>query len=242
MIKTDLKRQVKAFLQTLSDKKSERTVTDYDEGLGALTLFFENYFEDDSRAMTVRDIKPGDIDYILSYFVIRKFMDGVTFRINAAESIKAFFKYLSTIGAYGKQDAAEIARTADHYKKQYPRIDRLENVLWKEVESEVDEVMKLPKKQQKAAIDRLKTATKDAVLKEVGYVSVYRIEGNLMYGSIVDAKDEAVGPVRVGAESLKLIEVGDIINMITLRRLKGDAAWEIAELGYVYPRPFNSKT
>lgn len=241
MIRTDLKRQVKTFLQTLSDKKSERTVSDYDEGLGALTLFFENYFEDDSRAMTVRDIKPSDIDYILSYFVIRKFMDGGKFRTNCARAVKAFFKYMAETGIYDETKSAEISRIADHYRKQYPRIEKLEKQLWDEVEGEIDEIMKLPEEQQKAAIDRLKTAAKDAVLKEVGYVSVRRIEGNLMYGSIVDAKDADVGPVRIGAESLELIEVGDIINMITLRRLKGDSAWEIVELGYVYPRPFNSK-
>jgi hypothetical protein len=75
---------------------------------------------------------------------------------------------------------------------------------------------------------------------EVGYTKVLRLEGDTIYAMPTYDDIEEVGPVRLGAKSLPLVRVGDIINMITLCRLKDDTAWQISELGYVYPRPFES--
>lgn len=237
MIKNELKRYSKDYLATLSDK-SKKTVDSYTDGLYVLELFFNNYFEGDSLNLTIGDIEPSDIDHILSYFVIRKFFEGVTFRVNSAKTIKAFFRYLAARGHYDKSNAKEIAKISDHYKEQYPRLEKLESSLWNETEGEMDEMMKLPKKRQEQAIAKLKAAAVGSKLWEVGYVSVSKIEKEMIYGKLVPDGKESIGPVRISANSQALVQVGDIINMITLRKMKGDTAWEIVELGYVYPKSF----
>ncbi len=237
MIRSDLKRQTKAFLGTISDK-SDKTIAGYADGLDVLMLFFDQYYEDDSRGMTVRDIEAGDVDHVLSYLVIRKFIAGAKFKTDTAKAIKAFFRYLSEVGLYDKSKATEIARVADHYRKQYPRLEKLEQSLWDEGEGKIDEIMKLPKQQQAAAISNPRATVKDATLRDCGYVSIRKIERGRVYGDFIGGPKENIGPINIGTSSLKLVEIGDIINMITLRQKKGDTAWEIAELGYVYPKPY----
>jgi hypothetical protein len=112
--------------------------------------------------------------------------------------------------------------------------------LWDEIEGETDGLMQLPENEREAEIKRLRKAARDSELMEVGYTKVLRLEGDTIYAMPTYDDIEEVGPVRLGAKSLPLVRVGDIINMITLCRLKDDTAWQISELGYVYPRPFES--
>lgn len=239
MIKTDLKKKSKLFLQSLS-KKSEKTYASYEDGLYPLIFYFEEYYEDDSRSNTVRDIAPEDIDHILSYFVIRKFLEGASYRVKTAKSIKAFFKYLAISDMYDKQVAKTIANMADYYKNQYPRLGRLESCLWDDTEGEIDQIMLLPKKQQQAKIEQLKESMVGAISTEPGYVEINKIEGNMVYGAPL-LSDENVGPVKLGEKSISILEIGDIINMITIQQKKDEPFWEIAELGYVYPGSYFKK-
>lgn len=238
MIRSDLKRQTKVFLSTLSNK-SDKTVAGYKSGLDVLIMFFDGYYEDDSRALTVWDIEPGDVDHVLSYLIIRKYIAGATFRMDSAKAIKALFRYLAKVDLYDESKAAEIARIADHYRKQYSRLDKLEHSLWNETEGRIDEIMRLPKKKRDAAIGALKAATEDAILKDCGYVSVREIKDGLVYCDAIYGPEENIGPIKFGADSLGLVEVGDVINMISLRQKKGDTVWAVVETGNVYPKPYD---
>lgn len=239
MISKDLKRYSKAFLQTQKGK-SVKTYAGYQDGLEPLLLFFENYYEDDGPSATLQNIEPSDIDHVLGYFVIRKFMTGADFRVRTARSIKAFFTYLAAVGVYDDLRASEIVAIARHYGSQYVRLDKLETSLWDETEGEIDRLMKLPKNERERMVARLRVAAKDAVMKEAGYVKVEKIDGNFVYGHLMDDQAAEIGPIRLGEKSLALVRVGDIINMITLRQMPKDTAWEIVELGYVYPRPYEN--
>jgi hypothetical protein len=185
----------------------------------------------------LEDIEPQDIDHILGYFIIRKYLMGSSFRNKVARATAAFFRHLSIVGRYDKDKASEVVRITSHYHKQYSRISKLESSLWDETEGEIDRLMKLPKKQQEAKLAKLRTDAKDNILEEVGYVSVERVEDGLIFGQVMGG-EMAVGPVRVGQDSLKLVAVGDIVNMITLCKKPQDSIWEIAELGFVYPKPY----
>lgn len=236
MIRTDLKKKSDLFLRS-QRTKSDTVYKNYVDGLYPLILYFENYYEGDSRAYSVSDITPEEIDHILSYFVIRKFLEGSSYRVKTAKSIKSFFKFLASSDMYDKKAAKIISAMAKYYTEQYPRLEKLEDALWDETEGEIDQIMLLPKKQQQAKIAQLKESIVGATTTEPGYVEINKIDGNYVYGhSLTSAK--YVGPVKLGEASISLLEIGDIINMISIQQKKDEAFWAIIELGYVYPRSY----
>ncbi len=233
-----IKQLIKTFL--LERKTvSPGTYIRYANGIEPLSLFLSNYFEaSHSGAVLPEDIEPADIDHVFSYFVIRKFMDGTTLRVNTAISTAAFFSYLANRGLYDKSNASEIKKMAIHYRKQYPRISKLEDSLYQATEGEIDRLMKLSKKQQAEKLSQLRQDAQDQVLKDVGYVSIERVEAGFVYGKYLTDESSEIGPVKLDDTSLALLEIGDIINMITVSKKPHADFWEIAELGYVYPRPY----
>ncbi len=72
---------------------------------------------------------------------------------------------------------------------------------------------------------------------EVGYVEVTKIDGNEVFGKNRDTNKQ-IGPVLVDPEIAKLMDVGDTINMISIRKHKNANFYEICELGYVYPKEY----
>lgn len=227
------------FMRTL-EGKSAKTISSYEQGFDPILIFFTQYWDENGASARLDEVEPEDIDHILQHFVIRNFMAGNSLKRHTAKASKVFFNYLAERGAYDASKAKNIAEIASHYAREYPRIDKLEDALWGEVEGETDRLMQLPENERAVEIKRLREAARNSELMEVGYAKVLRVEDNTIYAMPMYDDTEEVGPVRLGAKSLPLVQVGDIINMITLRRLKDDTAWEIIELGYVYPRPFES--
>ena len=233
------KSTVKSFVQ-LKSSESAKTSQQYAMGMDVLENYIKNYAYDRYGTNSeLRDITLEDIDQILSYFIIRKYMDGVTFRLTVARTLGSFFAYAADQGFYDRKMTAEIKKMTRYYAKQYPRLEKLEKVLWDSVEGEIDKLMSLPRKQKEQGLAELRARAKDATLQEAGYVTVSEIDGNIIFGQLMDSTTK-VGPVLLDQAIIELLQTGDIINMITLRRLKGAEHWEIAELGYVYPASYLS--
>ena len=233
----NLKKYVDDFIDTL-EGKSPKTIASYEDGLDVLMTFFAGgHWQGAGRSAKLQEIEPADIDYVLQYFVIKKYIASDALKAQVAKASKALFRYLAKLGEYDSAKAREIIMVATYYAREYPRIDKLSDALWDEVEGETDALMKLSKAKQQAEIARLRDQVKGSKMTEVGYATVLRVENGLLYVQPMNDGEE-FGPVRLGLKSLELVRPGDIINMITLRQLKGDTAWEIVELGYVYPRSF----
>lgn len=234
-----LKSTAKSFMQ-LKSSASAKTSQQYAMGMDVLENYIKNYAYDSYGTTTeLRDITLEDIDQILSYFIIRKYMDGVTFRLAIARTLGSFFAYAADQGLYDRKKAVEIKKMARYYASQYPRLEKLETVLWDSVEGEIDKLMLLPEKQREQKLAEVRAKAKDATLQEAGYVTVSEIDGNIILGQLMDSTTK-VGPVLLDQAIIDLLQPGDIINMITLRRLNDAKYWEIAELGYVYPGPYLS--
>ena len=235
----EIEQYAKDFMDTL-EGKSAKTISSYEQGFDPILTYFTQYCREDGVSARLDEIEPKHIDYLLQHFVILKFMASNSLKRHTAKAAKAFFGYLADREAYDAPKAKKIAEIALHYAREYPRIANLEDALWDEIEGETDGLMQLPENEREAEIKRLRKAARDSELMEVGYTKVLRLEGDTIYAMPTYDDIEEVGPVRLGAKSLPLVRVGDIINMITLCRLKDDTAWQISELGYVYPRPFES--
>lgn len=232
-----LRSTIKSFMQ-LKSGASAKTSQQYVTGMEVLENYIRNYAYDSyGENSELSDISLEDIDQILGYFIIRKYMDGVTFRLVVARTLGSFFAYAADQGLYDRKMAAEIKKMTRYYANQYPRLENLETVLWDSVEGEVDRLMLLPEKQREQQLTGLRAKVKDATLQEGGYVTVSEIDGNMIFGQLMDLTTK-VGPVLLDQAVIELLQPGDIINMITLRRLSDAKYWEIAELGYVYPRPY----
>ncbi len=228
---------IAAFLKT-KEKTSSKTYRAYSLGIDPLKFYITNYaYEDFGRNSTVDDIETHQVDHLLSYFIISKYLDSGTFRLNTARAVSVFFTYMSKQGLYDDNKAKVIRKMAAYYLSQYPRLEKLEGTLRESAEGEINAVMKLPKKQQEAAIAELKRKAVGQIVKDVGYVEVTAIEDKVVFGDCL-TELEKIGPVALDDESLKLVQVGDTINMIALVKQPSQSAWEIAELGYVYPKPY----
>lgn len=230
---------VKSFTQHKANA-SAKTLQQYVTGMEVLDNYIKNYaYESYSTNSELSDISLEDVDQILGYFIIRKYMDGITFRLATARTISSFFTYAADHGLYDRKKAVEIKKMASYYVKQYPRLDKLETLLWDSVEGEIDKLMLLPKKQKEQKLAELRAKAKNSTMLEAGYVTVSKIEGNHIFGQVMDSTSK-VGPVLLIQSIVELLQPGDIINMIMLRKLSGAKHWEIAELGYVYPGPYLS--
>lgn len=234
-----LKSTAKSFMQHKSSA-SAKTSQQYTMGMDVLEHYIKNYAHDIYGTNSeLSDISLEDIDHILGYFIIRKYMYGVTFRLAVARTIGFFFAYAADQGLYDRKKAAEIKKMASYYANQYPRLEKLERVLWDSVEGEIDDLMLLPEKQKEQQLTELRARAKDATLQDAGYTIVSEIDGNMIFSQLMDSTTK-VGPVLLDQAAIERVQPGDIINMITLRRLSGVNHWEIAELGYVYPGPYLS--
>lgn len=234
-----LEEHASTFLRSF-EGKTGRTYRQYAEGIEPLLNFVTNYDVDndvDPNIKNTKDITPMIVDHVLGYFVIRKYLAGDSFLIHTARATKAFFNFLAKEDVYDQDQAKEITMIANHYLKQYPRISKLGHILWDSVEGEIDRVMQIaPPAKREKEIQKLRKRAKNAHLKEPGYTTVIKIKADVIFGESMEG--EKIGPVSLDRKCIDLVKVGDIINMITIRKLKGKTTWEIAELGYIYPPPF----
>ena len=232
---------INRFLESQKGK-SKKVYNSYVNGLDALETYLSNYdgFSTNGKTSSVNIsmIIPSTIDYLLSFFIIRKFMCSNLFYINSAKVIGEFFSFLVKEGLYNEKEGNKVQKMASHYRKEYPRIFKISKYLWDFVEHDSNELMALgdtPK--YDARLKELQDEAKYYTVTEVGYVSITKVKGTQVFGVREDS-GRKIGPVEVGIESAKLIKHGDIINIISVRKRKNSSYYEICELGYVYPKPY----
>lgn len=219
-------------------KLSAKTQQKYTEGIDPLKEYINNYAYDNyNKNSQISEITLNDIDYLLSYHIIRKYIVPTTFIQNAAQAIGSFFIYAANLSLYDTDDAKTIQKMTHYYNKQYPRLDLLQTALRNLCEGKIDQVMKLPKKQREAAINTLKQEAIGSIMKDVGYVEIIRIEDGLIFVKSIEGGDK-VGPIKINEASSVNLRLGDIINMCIVCKPKNDSFWEIVELGNVYPKPY----